>query len=432
MNTQVETLEHNKVKVTVSVDADAVKKAIEQAFDRSKKNFNVPGFRKGKVSRQVIEKMYGKTVFYNDAADIIINNTIYKAIQDNEIKIAAPIQEKALEVTAMNEEGMTYTAEIIVEPEVELGDYKNLEVEVEKVEVTDEDVEKALNDEAAKNSREITVTDRAVADKDKVTIDFVGSIDGVEFEGGKGEDYDLVIGSHSFIDGFEDQLIGKNVGDDVDVNVTFPATYHVTDLADKPALFKVKVKAIKVNELPEINDAFAADVSEFETLAEYKEDIKAKLLEEKEKNKENIMNQQAVENAVENATIDLPQEMVDVEVERKVKEFEQRMKQSGINLQQYLQFTGQDYDQFTQNFAEASEKEVRTRLVLKKIAEVENIEVTDAEVDEEVANIAKMYGMEADELKKNVGPYELATLKEELKYNKAAKVIFESAKPVEK
>ncbi len=432
MNTQVETLEHNKVKMTVSVDADAVKKAIEQAFDRSKKNFNVPGFRKGKVSRQVIEKMYGKTVFYNDAADIIINNTIYKAIQDNEIKIAAPIQEKALEVTAMNEEGMTYTAEIIVEPEVELGDYKNLEVEVEKVEVTDEDVEKALNDEAAKNSREITVTDRAVADKDKVTIDFVGSIDGVEFEGGKGEDYDLVIGSHSFIDGFEDQLIGKNVGDDVDVNVTFPATYHVTDLADKPALFKVKVKAIKVNELPEINDAFAADVSEFETLAEYKEDIKAKLLEEKEKNKENIMNQQAVENAVENATIDLPQEMVDVEVERKVKEFEQRMKQSGINLQQYLQFTGQDYDQFTQNFAEASEKEVRTRLVLKKIAEVENIEVTDAEVDEEVANIAKMYGMEADELKKNVGPYELATLKEELKYNKAAKVIFESAKPVEK
>ncbi len=432
MNTQVEVMENSQVKLTVEVDGAQVAKAVDKAYEAMKKDFNIQGFRKGKVPRAMIEKMYGVEVFYNKAADILIDETLFEAIEEHKIAIAARIRPNELEVTEMNKDGMKYTAMITVKPEVTLGDYKNLKVEAEKVEVTEEEVDEAVQKEASKNAREITVEDRAVMPQDKVTIDFEGFVDGEAFEGGKGVDYDLVIGSKSFIDNFEDQLIGKNIGEEVEVNVTFPAEYHVATLASKPALFKVMIKGIKVNELPEINDDFAADVSEFDTLTEYKEDLKAKLLKDKEANSKNITDQQAVENAIANANIVVPEAMVEEQVERNVKNFESRMRAQGLELAQYLQFTGQDMEAFKANFAKDAEHQIKSRLVLEKIAEVENITVSDEEIDEELKQIAEMYRMPFEELKKSFGAYEKDSLTADLKVQKAAKVITESAEVVTK
>lgn len=432
MNTQLETMEKSQVKLTVEVEGAKVAAAIDKAYEVMKKDFNIQGFRKGKVPRAMIEKMYGVEVFFNKAADFLIDETLFAAIEENKLDIAARIRPNELEVTEMTKEGMKYTAIITVKPEVTLGDYKNLKVEVEKAEVTEEEVNEAINKEAQKNAREITVEDRAVMPQDKVTIDFEGFVDGNAFEGGKGTDYDLVIGSKSFIDNFEDQLIGKNIGEEVEVNVTFPAEYHVADLAGKPALFKVAIKAIKVNELPEINDDFAADISEFETLAEYKEDLKAKLLKDKEANNKNIFEQQAVENAVANATLEVPSAMVEEQVDRNVKNFSNRMASQGLQLEQYLQFTGQSMEAFKENFAKDAEHQIKSRLVLEKIAEVEGITVSEEDIDEELKTIAAMYQMPYEELKKSFANYEQEALTADIKVQKAAKVITESAEKVEK
>lgn len=432
MNTQVEVMEKSQVKLTVEIDGAQVAKAVDKAYEAMKKDFHVQGFRKGRVPRAMIEKMYGVEVFYNKAADLLIDETLFEAIDENKIQIAARIAADGLEVTEMNKDGMKYTAIITVKPEVTLGDYKNLKVEAEKVEVTDEEVEAALQNEATKNAREITVEDRAVMPQDKVTIDFEGFVDGEAFEGGKGTDYELVIGSKTFIDNFEDQLIGKNIGEEVEVNVTFPEQYQVQTLANKPALFKVTIKGIKVSELPEINDEFAADVSEFETLAEYKEDLKAKLLKDKEVNSKNVADQQAVENAVANATIEVPEAMVNDQVENNVKNFENRMRAQGLELKQYLQFTGLDMNQFKDQFKADSEHQIKTRLVLEKIAEVENITVSDEEIDEELKSIAAMYRMPFEELKKSFANYEKESLTADIKMKKAAEVITGSAEVVSK
>ncbi|MBQ1274156.1 MAG: trigger factor [Cellulosilyticum sp.] len=432
MNAQVEVMEKSQVKLTVEIDGAQVAKAVDAAYEAMKKDFNIQGFRKGRVPRAMIEKMYGVEVFYNKAADILIDETLFEAIEANKIEIAARIRPNELEVVEMNKDGMKYTAIITVKPEVTLGDYKNLKVEAEKVEVTDEEVEAAVNAEATKNAREISVEDRAVMPQDKVTIDFEGFIDGEAFQGGKGTDYDLVIGSKSFIDNFEDQLIGKNIGEEVEVNVTFPAEYHAKELANKPAMFKVAIKGIKVSEVPEINDDFAADVSEFDTLAEYKADIKAKLLKDKEVNSKNVADQQAVENAVANATIEIPEAMVDEQVERNIKNFENRMRAQGLELAQYLQFTGQDMEAFKANFKEDAAHQIKSRLVLEKIAEVENITVSDEEIDEELKQIAEMYRMPFEELKKSFASYEKESLSADLKVQKAAKVITDSAEVVVK
>ncbi len=432
MSTQVEAMEKSQVKLTVEVEAAKVVKAVDKAYEAMKKDFNIQGFRKGKVPRAMIEKMYGVEVFFNKAADILIDETLFEAIDENNIQIAARIRPNELEVVEMTLEGMKYTAIITVKPEVTLGEYKNLQVEVEKVEVSDEEVNEAINKEAEKNAREITVEDRAVMPQDKVTIDFEGFVDGEAFEGGKGVDYDLVIGSKSFIDNFEDQLIGKNIDEEVEVNVTFPSEYHVEALAGKPALFKVVIKGIKTKELPEINDDFAADISEFETLAEYKEDLKAKLLKDKEVNSKNISEQQAVENAVANATLDVPSAMVEEQVERNVKNFSNRMASQGLKLEQYLQFTGQSMDAFKANFAQDAEHQIKTRLVLEKIAEVEDITVSEEEIDEELKTIAAMYQMPYEELKKSFAGYEQESLAADIKVQKAAKIITESAQVIEK
>ena len=432
MNTQLEVMEKSQVKLTVEVEGAKVTAAIDKAYEVMKKDFNIQGFRKGKVPRAMIEKMYGVEVFFNKAADFLIDETLFAAIEENKIDIAARISPNGLEVTEMSKDGMKYTAIITVKPEVTLGDYKGLKVEVEKAEVTDEEVNEAVNKEAQKNAREITVEDRSVMPQDKVTIDFEGFVDGNAFEGGKGTDYDLVIGSKSFIDNFEDQLIGKNIGEEVEVNVTFPTEYHVAELAGKPALFKVTIKGIKVNELPEINDDFAADISEFETLAEYKEDLKAKLLKDKEANNKNIFEQQAVENVVANATLEVPAAMVEEQVDRNVKNFSNRMASQGLQLEQYLQFTGQSMEAFRENFAKDAEHQIKTRLVLEKIAEVENVTVSEEDIDEELKTIAAMYQMPYEELKKSFASYEQEALTADIKVQKAVKVITESAEKVEK
>ncbi len=432
MSTQVEKMEKSQVKLTVEVEGAKVVKAIDKAYEAMKKDFNVQGFRKGKVPKAMIEKMYGVEVFFNKAADILIDETLFEAIEENKIEIAARIRPNELEVTEMSKEGMKYTAIVTVKPEVTLGDYKELTVEVEKAEVTDEEVDAKIAAEAQKNAREITVTDRAVMPQDKTIIDFEGFVDGEAFEGGKGTDYPLVIGSKSFIDNFEDQLIGKNIGEEVEVNVTFPAEYHVASLAGKPAMFKVTVKSITVNELPEINDEFAADISEFETLAEYKADIKAKLEKEKEATNKAAAEQQAVDKAVTNANIEVPEAMIEENVDRNVETFANRMKSQGLQLEQYLQFTGQTMEAFRENFKADAEKQIATRLVLEKVAEVENVTISEEELDEELKHIALHYNMKLEEIKKVFAGFQGESLKQDLKVQKAAKVITESAKVVEK
>lgn len=428
MNTQVKELENSMVALTVEVGADVVTGAINKAYNEMKKDFNMPGFRKGKVPKAMIEKMYGAEVFFNKAADIIIDETLGKAVEENKINMAARLRQGDLEVVEMTKEGMKYVANVTVRPTVELGEYKNLEVEIEKAEVTDEEVDMAVNAEAEKNSREVTVTDRAVQPQDKVSINFEGFVDGVAFEGGKGENYSLVIGSKTFIDGFEDQLIGAEIGKEVEVNVTFPTEYHAENLAGKPALFKVTVNEIKVKELPEINDDFAADVSEFETLADYKADIKARLTSQKEANFKAEVENQAIQKAVDNAQLTVPNNMIEDQVDRSIKEFEMRMRSQGLELSQYLQFTGMDMDKFRENFRKDAEFQLRSREVLEKIVEVEDITVTEEEITAEIAKLAERYKMDVEELTKSFGGYEKEMLSSDLRVQKAAELITSTAK----
>lgn len=432
MNTQVEKLEKSQVKVTVTVGADKIEPAIDKAYQTMKKDFNIPGFRKGKATRAVIEKMYGVEVFFNKAADIIIDTTLWEAVDENKLDMAARIRPNELEVTEMTKETMTYTAIITVKPEVTLGEYKEVEVEVAKVAVTEEEIDEKVKAEAEKNAREITITDRAIDMDDKVVIDFEGFVDGEAFEGGKGTDYPLVIGSKSFIDTFEDQLIGKNIGEEVEVNVTFPAEYHVESLANKPALFKVAIKSITQKELPEINDEFASEVSEFETLAEYKEDIKATLLTQKEENHKAEIENKSIEQAAKNATVEIPDAMIEEQVERNINSFATRMKYQGLELEQYLQFTGQTVEALKENFKPDAEAQIRTRLVLEKIAEAEEIAVSDDDVNEELEKLAKHYQMPLEQLQSSFAPYEKEALVEDVKIQKAAKLVADSAKVVEK
>ncbi|MDF2594967.1 MAG: trigger factor [Clostridia bacterium] len=432
MSILVEKMEKSQIKLTIEAGKEQVTKAINEAYQAMKKDFNVPGFRKGKVPRPMVEKMYGVEVFFNKAADIIIDQTLWDAIEEKKIEIAARIRPNELEVVEMSKESMKYTALVTVKPELELGDYKGVEIEVDQLQVEEEEIDKAIAAEAEKNAREITVTDRAVEPQDKVIIDFEGFVDGVPFEGGTGTDYSLVIGSKSFIDNFEDQLIGKAIGEEIEVNVTFPEAYHAPELAGKPALFKVTVNSITVKELPEINDDFASDISEFDTLDEYKADIRAKLLKQKESNKVSQTEQRAIEAAVKNAKIEVPEAMIEEQVDRNVKSFSSRMQSQGLQIEQYLQFTGQTMENFRENFKKDAESQISTRLVLEKVAEVENITVSEEEIEEELKTIAAQYQMPYEELKESFAAYEQETLSADIKVQKAAKLITDAAKVTEK
>lgn len=428
MSVQVEKLEKNMAKLTVEVPAEQFEKAIKKAFNKNKNRFNIPGFRKGKAPQAMIEKMYGVGVFYEDAADEAINETYADAMKESELDI---VSRPAISIEQIEKgQPFIYTATVAVKPEVTLGKYKGLEVEKADMTVKAEDIEAELKKVQEQNARLLTVEDRPVADGDQVVIDFDGYVDGKAFDGGKAEDYSLTIGSHSFIDTFEEQLIGKNIGEECEVNVTFPAEYHAAELANKPATFKVTVKEIKVKEIPELNDEFAGEVSEFETLDEYKKDIEAKLSEKKQKEAATENENRVVEKVVAGATMEIPEPMIDGQVENMLQDTARRMQSQGLNLELYLKYTGMTLDQMKENMRPQAVKRIETRLVLEEVVKQENIEVSDERLDEEIAKMAAAYQMEADKLKEYMSEQDKKQMKEDLAVQEAVDFLVAEAKLV--
>lgn len=428
MSLQVEKLEKNMAKMTVEVPAEQFADAIKSAYNKNKNKFNIPGFRKGKASLAMIEKMFGAGVFYEEAANIVLEKSYPQAAKESGLDIVSRPEIDLVQIEKGKD--FIYTATVAVKPEVTLGDYKGLEVEKAFAEVTETDVEAELKKVQEQNSRLLTVEDRPVADGDHTVIDFEGFMDGKTFEGGKGEDYPLVIGSHSFIDTFEEQLIGKNIGEECEVNVTFPTEYHADSLAGKPAMFKVTVKEIKVKELPELNDEFAGEVSEFETLAEYKEDVKAKLSETKEKQAATENENRVVEKAVANASMEIPEAMIDAQIDTMMNDYARRMQSQGISLEQYMQFTGLTTSALREQMKPQAVKRIETRLVLEAIVKAEDIQVSDEAVDQELANMAAAYKMEVEQVKGFMGENELARIREDLAVQKAVDMMVAEAKLV--
>ena len=428
MSLQVEKLEKNMAKLTVEVPAEQFEKAIKKAFNKNKNRFNIPGFRKGKAPQAMIEKMYGVGVFYEDAADEAINETYADAMKESELDI---VSRPAISIEQIEKgQPFIYTATVAVKPEVTLGEYKGLEVEKADMTVKAEDIEAELKKVQEQNARLLTVEDRPVADGDQVVIDFDGYVDGKAFDGGKAEDYSLTIGSHSFIDTFEEQLIGKNIGEECEVNVTFPAEYHAAELANKPATFKVTVKEIKVKEIPELNDEFAGEVSEFETLDEYKKDIEAKLSETKQKEAATENENRVVEKVVAGATMEIPEPMIDGQVENMLQDTARRMQSQGLNLELYLKYTGMTLDQMKEQMRPQAVKRIETRLVLEEVVKQENIEVSDERLDEEIVKMAAAYQMESDKLKEYMSEQDKKQMKEDLAVQEAVDFLVAEAKLV--
>ena len=425
MSLQVEKLEKNMAKLTIEVSAEELEKALQGAYLKQRKNINVPGFRKGKVPRQMIEKMYGPEIFYNDAADALLPEAYAKAYDECELDI---VSQPTIDIVQLEKgKPFIFTAEVAVKPEVTLGEYKGLTVDKVEVEVTDEEVTAKLEEEQKKNARTVAVEDRAVQDGDEVVLDFEGFVDGVAFEGGKGENYPLTIGSGAFIPGFEEQLVGVEAEKEVEVNVTFPEEYHSEDLAGKAATFKCTVHEIKVKELPELDDDFAAEVSEFDTLEEYKADIKANLLAKKADDANRAKEDQAVEKAVANAAMEIPEAMIATQANQMVQEFSQRMQQQGLTMEQYFQFTGLTTEKMMEEVRPQAVKRIETRLVLEAVAKAENIEISEEKFDEEMAKMAESYGMEVDKLKSFMGEAEKEQMKEDMAVQEAVTLIANSA-----
>lgn len=426
MSVQVENLEKNMAKLTIEVAAEEVEKAIQSAYMKEKGKISIPGFRKGKVPRQMIEKMYGAAVFYEDAANTLIQENYPTAVDESGVDI---VSRPTIDVVQIESgKPFIFTAEVAVRPEVKLGKYLGVQVTKIDTSVSEEEVAEALEKERNNNARTVTVTDRPVQNGDTAVIDFEGFVDGVAFEGGKGENHSLEIGSHSFIDTFEDQLVGKNAGDEVDVNVTFPEQYQAAELAGKPALFKVKIHEIKAKELPELDDEFAQDVSEFDTLAEYKEDVKKHLEEQKENEAKRTKEDEAIQKIIDKSTMEIPEAMLDTQCENMINEFAQRIAQSGLSMEQYMQFSGLTLDKLKEQVRPEAETRIKSSLVLEQIAKEENIEVTDEEIDAEVEKMAAAYGMEADKLKEYMGDAEKESMTRDLKVTKAVDLIMENVK----
>ena len=426
MSVQVEKLEKNMAKLTIEVPAEELEKAIEKVYQKQKKNISIPGFRKGKVPRAMVEKMYGKEVFYEDAANEIIPAAYEKAYDEcGENIVSTP----KIDVTQIEAgKPFIFTAEVALKPEVTLGAYKGIEVDKVEVTVSDEEVDAEIERERDRNARSVSVSDRAVQDKDQTVIDFEGFVDGVAFQGGKGENYPLTIGSGAFIPGFEEQLIGKNIGEECDVNVTFPEEYHAEDLAGKAVVFKVTVKEIKEKQLPELDDEFAAEVSEFDTLAEYKEDVKKNLTEKREKDVKNAKEDAVVDAIIENATMDIPEAMIETQQRQMIQEFAQNIQMQGLSIEQYFQFTGLTAETMMEQVKPQAEKRIKSRLVLEAVAKAENITVSDEDFDKEVAKMAEMYQMEADKVKESIGEEGKKQMMEDLAVQKAAEFVVNEAK----
>lgn len=428
MSLQVEKLEKNMAKLTVEVPAEQFEAALKTSYNKNKNKFNIPGFRKGKAPQAMIEKMYGVGVFYEDAVDEAINASYPDAAKESGLEIVSRPEISIEQV----EKGKSfiYVATVATKPEVTLGEYKGIEVEKAKPEVTDADVEAELKKVQEQNSRLVSVADRAVADGDQTVIDFEGFVDGKAFEGGKAEDYTLVIGSHSFIDTFEDQLIGKNIGEDVEVNVTFPAEYHAAELAGKPATFKVKIKEIKMKELPELNDEFASEVSEFETLDAYKEDVKNKLAETKQAQATAENENNVVQKVVDNAQMDIPAPMVDEQVRNMIEDYARRLQSQGISFDQYLQFTGSTIEQLQEQMRPQAELRLRTRLVLEAVVAAEKIEPSEELVEAEIKKMSENYKMDAEQIKTIMGEVGMALMKADMAVQEAVDFLVAEAKLV--
>lgn len=429
MSVQVEKLEKNMAKLTIEVSAEEFDAAIEQAYQKDKKKISLPGFRKGKAPRKMIEKMYGTGVFYEDAANIVIPKAYSEAAKECGEEIVSQPEISVTQIGAG--QPFIFTAEVALKPAVTLGDYKGVEVEKTPVEVSEEEVDKEVDKERENNSRTIDVDDRAVEKGDMIKLNFEGFVDGTPFEGGKAEDYSLTIGSGSFIPGFEDQLIGAKIGEEVEVNVTFPEEYHAAELKGKPAVFKCTVNEIKVKELPEADDEFAKDVSEFDTLAEYKDDIRAKLLEKKTVDAKREKQNKTVAKAVENATMEIPEAMITEQVRRMADDFARRLQSQGLSMDQYMQFTGLTMDALAQQMRPEALKRIQNSLVLEAIAKAENIEVSDEKVNEEIEKMAAAYKMEADKLKELIGDAEKEQMKSDLAIQAAVDMITDAAVEVE-
>lgn len=426
MSVQVENLEKNMAKLTIEVAAEEVEKAIQEAYLKEKNKISLPGFRKGKVPRKMIEKMYGAGVFYEDAANTLIQGNYPAAADESGIDIVSRPTIDIIQIESGKP--FIFTAEVAVRPEVKLGKYLGVQVTKIDTSVSEDEVAEALEKERNNNARTVTVTDRPAANGDTVVIDFEGFVDGVAFEGGKGENHSLELGSHSFIDTFEDQLVGKNAEDEVEVNVTFPEQYQAAELAGKPAMFKVKIHEIKTKELPQLDDEFAQDVSEFDTLAEYKEDVKKRLTEQKENEAKRTKEDEAIQKIIDKSEMELPEAMIETQCENMVNEFAQRIAQSGLSMEQYMQFSGLTIEKLKEQVRPEAETRIKSSLVLEQIAKEENIEVTEEDIDAEVTKMAAAYGMEADKLKEYMGDAEKESMKRDISVTKAVALIMDNVK----
>ena len=420
----MEKIEKNKVKLTFSVDAARFEEGMQYSYNKNKSNIAVQGFRKGKAPRKLIEAQYGKAVFYDDAINFVMPEAYETAVKENNLDV---VSRPEIDVTAIDENGVSFTAEVYTKPEVKLGDYKGLKYTKMDEEPTDEEIDAELKKEQEKNARIVTVTDRPVQNGDIATIDFKGFMDGEAFEGGEGKDFDLEIGSHSFIDTFEDQLVGKNVGDDVEVNVTFPENYGQASLAGKPAKFEVEIKDIKVKELPELNDEFVQDTTEFENLNEYKNEIAGKLIVSKKQQAKNKMEEDLVTALVEGCEMDVPQVMIDNDIDMKIEDFSRNIQSQGLSLDVYLQYMGQTVESMREAYRPMSEKQVKARLALEAVANAENFAVEEADLDAEIEKIAKAYGMEKDVLKSALRPEDTENITKDIKVQKAVQFIKDNA-----
>ncbi len=425
MSLQVEKLEGNMAKLTIEVSAEDFEAAVEKAYQKSKNKINIPGFRKGKAPRKMIEQMYGKEIFFEDAANYAIPSAYAKAVDECTEEIVS--QPKIDIEQAEAGKPFIFTAEVALKPEVTLGIYKGVEVEKSDASVTDEEIDAAIERERENNARTVSVDDRAVQDGDMTVLDFEGFVDAVAFEGGKGENYPLTIGSNTFIPGFEEQLIGAEIDKEVEVNVTFPEDYQAAELAGKPAVFKCTIKEIKEKQLPELDDEFAGEVSEFETLAEYREDVKKNLEEKKAEEAKNEKEDKVVDAIIADAKMDIPEAMLETQQRQMADDFAQRIRMQGISIDQYFQFTGLTREAFLEQLKPQAEKRIQSRLVLEAVAKAENIVATDEEYDEEIKKMADAYQMDLAEINDMIGAFEQKSIREDICIRKAADFVVENA-----
>ncbi len=429
MSYEVENLEHSMAKITIEVSADVFEAAVVKAYNKNKNRISLPGFRKGKAPRKLIEKQYGSNIFYEDAAEIAVPEAYREAAKECGLDIVSRPEIDIVEIESGKP--FIFTATVAVKPEAKLGQYKGIEVDKQEVKILAADVNAEIDRVREQNSRIMTVDDREIEMNDIAVIDYEGFLDGVPFEGGKGEDYSLTIGSHTFIDTFEDQLIGKKPGDEVDVNVTFPEEYHSEELKGKPVTFKVVIKEVKVKELPEADDEFASEVSEFETMKEYKASVK-KMLTDRRKAQVNAEKEnQALEKVMELAEVEMPGPMVEEQVSQMINEFASRLGQQGLSIDQYMQMTGMQPQMLMDQMRPEAEKRIKSRLVLEAVAKAENITATEEDIDEQLKKMAEMYHMDVEKLKESMGEEDKKQVAEDVMVEKAAEFLVKESVEVE-